>query len=305
MMTSCVTDGIGALPGAGEHDATRSPSRASVRFIPVDSGVGTAEKISRSLDSWLYPQNAPVTFASVTTESNRIIQGLWIGEELSAMEQLSLASFLAHGHEYHLYTYERVRSVPAGVVMREAEEILPQSRAFMYSQHRTWSGFANFFRYKLLLERGGWWADTDLVCLRPFDFGDDFVFSSEFSVGRQMVNIGAIKTPAGAEIMSYMWDVCQTKDPAKLVWGETGPALMEQAVEKFALQRHVQSWKTFCPIGFRDWTKLLDPDPPSLGDETFAVHLWHEMWRAGNQDKNAHYHPDCLYERLRRQYLEG
>jgi hypothetical protein len=267
--------------------------------------VGTAEKISRSANLWLYEVIAPVTFASVATESNRIIQGLWIGEELSAMEQLSLASFLAHGHEYHLYTYERVRSVPAGVVMREAEEILPQSRAFMYSQHRTWSGFANFFRYKLLLERGGWWADTDLVCLRPFDFGDDFVFSSEFSVGRQMVNIGAIKTPAGAEIMSYMWDVCQTKDPAKLVWGETGPALMEQAVEKFAMQRHVQSWKTFCPIGFRDWTKLLDPDPPSFGDETFAVHLWHEMWRAGNQDKNAHYHPDCLYERLRRQYLEG
>lgn len=219
------------------------------------------------------------------------------------MERLSLASFLAHQHEYHLYTYEPVRNVPAGVVIRDAEEILPRSRAFMYSQHATWSGFANFFRYKLLLERGGWWADTDLVCLRPFDFDDDYVFSSEFSVGRQMVNIGAIKSPVGAGIMSYMWNVCQTKDPAKLVWGETGPALMEQAVEKFAMQTHVQSWKTFCPIGFRDWTKLLDPDPPALSEETRAVHLWHEMWRAGRQDKNVHYHPDSLYEQLRRQYL--
>jgi mannosyltransferase OCH1-like enzyme len=233
-----------------------------------------------------------------------VIQGLWIGEKLSAMEQLSIASFLQNGHDYHLYAYEPIREVPHGVKMCDAEEVLPRSRAFQYSQHKTWSGFANFFRYKLLLERGGWWADTDLVCLAPFEFDEEFVFSSEFSVGRQMVNIGAIKAPASSEIMSYMWDVCQTKDPAKLVWGETGPALMGQAVEKFSMQRYVRGWKTFCPIGFRDWTRLLDPDAPDIA-ESHAVHLWHEMWRASNQDKNAHYHPDSIYERLRRKYLSS
>ena len=233
-----------------------------------------------------------------------VIQGLWIGEELSAMEQLSIASFLQNGHEYHLYAYETVRNVPRGAVMRDAEEILPRSRAFQYSQHKTWSGFANSFRYKLLLERGGWWADTDLICLKPFDFDDEYVFSSEFSVGRQMVNIGAIKAPAASQIMSYMWEVCQTKDPAKLVWGETGPALMGEAVSKFSMQQSVKTWRTFCPVGFREWTKLLDPDPPDIS-ESHAVHLWHEMWRAANQDKNAHYHPDSLYEHLRREYLNG
>jgi len=243
--------------------------------------------------SWSQKLAESDNFACVT-----VIQGLWIGEELSAMEQLSIASFLAQGHEYHLFTYEPVRGVPSGVSLQDAEQILPRSRAFQYSQHKTWSGFANFFRYKLLLERGGWWADTDLVCLKPFVFDEEFVFSSEFSNGRQMVNIGAIKAPAGSEIMSYMWDICQTKDPAKLVWGETGPALMEQAVGKFSMQRYVKPWKTFCPIGFRDWTRILDPDPPDI-EGSHAVHLWHEMWRAANQDKNKHYHPDSLYERLK------
>ena len=238
------------------------------------------------------------------TAANRVIQGLWIGRELSAMEQLSLASFIAHGHEYHLYTYEQVLNVPQNVVIRDAEEILPRARAFQYSEHRTWSGFANFFRYKLLLERGGWWADTDLVCLAPFEFSDEYVFSSEFSVGRQMVNIGAIKAPAASEIMAYNWSVCQKKDPARLVWGETGPALMEEAVERFSMQRHVKPWKVFCPIGFREWRKIIDPRAEdSFSTETRAVHLWHEMWRSANQDKNAHYHPASLYERLRRQYL--
>jgi len=235
--------------------------------------------------------------------TNRVIQGLWIGEELSAMEQLSLASFLANGHEYHLYAYEPIRNVPGGVVMLDAEEILPRARAFQYAQHKTWSGFANFFRYKLLLERGGWWADTDLVCIEPFDFTDRYVFSSEFSLGRQMVNIGAIKAPSDSPIMSHMWEVCQTKDPAKLVWGETGPALMEQAVEKFSMQRFVRDWRTFCPVGFREWRQLLSAEAPDLSPETRAVHLWHEMWRAAGQDKNVHYHPASIYEQLRRRFL--
>jgi hypothetical protein len=218
------------------------------------------------------------------------------------MEQLSLASFIANGHAYHLYTYGPVSGVPRKAVIKDAEAILPRSRAFQYSKHATWSGFANFFRYKLLLEQGGWWADTDLVCLRPFEFDDEYVFSSEFSVGRQMVNIGAIKAPAQSRIMSFMWDVCQTKDPAKLVWGESGPALMQEAVDRFSMRHFVKSWKTFCPVGFREWTKLLDPEPPDVS-ESAAVHLWHEMWRSAGQDKNAHYHPDSLYEQLRSRYL--
>ena len=35
-------------------------------------------------------------------DSNRVIQGLWVGTHLSRMEELSMRSFLAHGHEYLL-----------------------------------------------------------------------------------------------------------------------------------------------------------------------------------------------------------
>ena len=33
------------------------------------------------------------------------IQGLWVGDALSDMERMSLASYLRQGHEYHLYVY--------------------------------------------------------------------------------------------------------------------------------------------------------------------------------------------------------
>ncbi len=54
----------------------------------------------------------------------------------------------------------------------------PSSRIFKYTGYDTYAGFSNFFRYKLLLDRGGWWVDADTICLRPFDFREPFVFAS-------------------------------------------------------------------------------------------------------------------------------
>src|SRR6185369_14164179 len=120
------------------------------------------------------------------------IQCLWIGPRLSAMERLAIASFLRHGHEVHLYTYGHVAGIPLGTVVRDGNEILPASRIFFYSDCGSPSGFANFFRYKLLLERGGWWVDTDMVCLKPFDFADEYVFASENDVKGEAISSGII-----------------------------------------------------------------------------------------------------------------
>ena len=108
-----------------------------------------------------------------------------------------------------------------------------RSRIFQYQQYPSYAGFANFFRYQLLLERGGWWADTDTICVKPFDFSDEYVFSSEIgNNGLEVINNGILKAPAGSQVMAYAWAICETKDPEKLVWGETGPRLMAEAVKK-------------------------------------------------------------------------
>lgn len=234
-----------------------------------------------------------------------VIQGLWVGAELSVMERLSVASFLAHGHEYHLYTYGRVRNVPAGAVVRDAGEILPESSVFQYRQVPSYAGFSNFFRYKLVSERGGWWADTDTVCLKPFDFTEEYVFSSEtIPGGREVINSGVFKAPAGSGAMAYAWGVCRTKDPQQIVWGETGPRLMAEAVTRHGLEGYVQPSAVFCPVGYPDWDKVLEPGAGlRFGRQTRAIHLWNERWRATGQDKNAAYDPACLYEQLKRKYL--
>ena len=76
---------------------------------------------------------------------NQVMQGLWVGSELSVMEQLSISSFLGNGHEYHLYVYDDLKTIPPGTVRRDASEILPESRIFKYKNKPSYAGFANFF----------------------------------------------------------------------------------------------------------------------------------------------------------------
>ena len=233
-----------------------------------------------------------------------VIQGLWVGNELSVMEQLSIASFLRNGHEYHLYVYDDVKNIPPGTTIRDGNEILPASRIFQYKQQASYAGFSNFFRYKLVLERGGWWVDTDTICLRPFDFEAEYVFSSEFAMNEVFINSGIFKAPVGSEVMDYAWRVCESKDPERIVWGETGPRLMAAAVRECALERYVQSPEVFCPIGYADWHRVLEPNTDlNLTDRSYAIHLWNERWRAVGQDKNATYPAECLYERWKRAFL--
>lgn len=236
---------------------------------------------------------------------NKVIQGLWIGPELSVMEQLSISSFLKNGHEYHLFVYDDVKNIPAGTTVKDGNELLPASAIFQYTGRPSYAGFSNFFRYKLLFERGGWWADTDTVCLKPFDFAEDYVFSSEISKGVEVVNCGLLKAPVGSEMMGWAWKVCQTKNSEQLVWGETGPGLIGEAVQKFSLEIFKKPYHVFCPLGFFEWQKVLEPKLDlSLGDRSYAIHLWNDKWRAAGQDKNAQYSEDCLYEKLKRRYIK-
>lgn len=235
---------------------------------------------------------------------NKVIQGLWIGPELSVMERLSIASFLGNGHEYHLYVYDDVRNVPGDAVVKDGSEILPASMIFQYKKQKSFSAFSNFFRYKLLLERGGWWADSDMVCLKRFDFSNEYVFSSEMANGEDFINCGVIKAPRGSPAMAYAWDICRAKKPETLAWGEVGPRLMSESIKRLSLEGFVMPPRIFCPFGYEEWDAVLNPNKIwSFDSDACAIHLWNEMWRRNERDKNQSYHPDCLYEQLKRRYL--
>ncbi|MCI5142062.1 MAG: hypothetical protein D3909_10145, partial [Candidatus Electrothrix sp. ATG1] len=153
-----------------------------------------------------------------------------VGDTLSEMEKLCLASFQHYDHTVQLYVYEPPAGVPNGIELMDAEKVLPRRSIFKYKDRDTYAGFANLFRYKLLLEKGGIWIDMDMICLNPFIFQEPYVFASENPHG---VTNSMIKVPPGAEVMQFCYDRAVSFDPRDIRWGMTGPALLRSAVDHF------------------------------------------------------------------------
>ncbi len=243
--------------------------------------------------------------------SQEVIQSLWIGPELSIMEQLSILSFLKNDHKFHLYTYEHVHNVPHGTVIKNAEEILPKSMVFRDSDRMTYAGFSNFFRYNLLNKRGNYWVDLDVICLKKFDFRSNVLFATEQDTdGTKIIASCVLKAPAGNELIGHACDECAAINMQNYRFGQAGPYMLgrlvkEMNLETFALPQHI-----FCPIPYFDWWKIISDDPIvqaevnyMISNGVYAVHLWNEMWRLNNIDKNQKFHPGCLYEILKSTYL--
>src|SRR5262245_43937505 len=107
-----------------------------------------------------------------------VVRTFWYGERLSPYEQLCFTSFVAHGHTLMVYAYTKLE-VPPGVTVVDAATVIPESSVFVYSSGEgagSPSAFSNLFRYELLYRYGGWWSDTDVICLSPELPAGDVVF---------------------------------------------------------------------------------------------------------------------------------
>ena len=264
---------------------------------------------------------------------NDPIQFLWVGPELSRLEQLSLKSFLYHGHDVHLYTYDRVANVPAGVVMKDGNDILSERLVFEQNHGKTSGGrgsvanFADRFRWQLLRQRGGYWADMDIICLKSLDFDTEIVFGKE---SEKTANIALLRFPVGHELVqsicnvidkpfaTYPWDSKKTKRRKLLRrltgrtaykdvrYGDLGVHLFTNMLRHFGLFDTGKPFTYFYPIHPHSWQNIFDEtfkNDDSLFADTYTLHFWHEMTRReGDFDKNADFPKDSLIEKIRRQH---
>lgn len=238
-----------------------------------------------------------------------VVQSLWMGSgSLSDVERLAINSFIKNGHEFHLYTYGHMENVPTAAIVKDANEIIPQDKSFVINPvahvNGCYSSFSDFFRWKLILDRGGWWVDCDLVCLKPFDITSEYVF-----VGGQgkpgsddCIASHVFRSPKGSAIMQWSWEQCQTMNPHTMSWGAGGPPLITEAVDKFGFLKDILPLMQFCPIHYRDFPAAwLTPDAPPLPD-VYAIHFFSSQWRIKGIDKNGTYPATCLYEQLKKRF---
>jgi hypothetical protein len=238
---------------------------------------------------------------ALAESGNRIVQSLWIGP-LSPLEQMCMASFVARGHEFHLYAYQRPDGVPAGVQVLDAAEILPPATVFCNCRGRgkgSYAGFADLFRYKLLWQRGGWWVDADVFCLRPFHFAAPYVFGAE---DKPVAN-GVIKAPAGCELMRRCYEEAARYDHQSVVWNELGD-IFSNAVLGLGLASSVLPPQVFSPIPFYEIVDYVCGRRQfTVSPESYGIHLYNEMWRRKGLNKYRRYPAQSIFEQLRQRVV--
>ena len=269
------------------------------------------------------------------TGDNRIVQGLWVGGRLSALERLCIRSFCAHGHEFHLYHYDELHNVPRvdGLRLMNAEEILPRTAIFRHHTG-TLSYFADNFRWELLRQRGGWWADMDTVCLRPLDFAEDIVLASLdytplLSIGIMKLPRGHVAAAAAADCYKDVnricaWDNSRTKKRKILrrlkFWRDSRKKLANEdaggmggftaIVKHFGLEGHIRRVhlfhildKALLDYAFDNTLHDMGALAPMLS-QSYTVHLSGSWLARLGIDKDGAFPENSLYEILKRRHPE-
>ena len=144
----------------------------------------------------------------------------------------------------------------------------------------------------------------DTVCINPLNFTTPYVFSSEhnFATGETKTAVCFIKVPPKSPLIKYCYDISEATDKNKVVWGQIGPNLFDEAVKKFNLTQYTLPWWDMCPIGWDNMNKIFSPQGSRLQDfknSTHIIHLWGECIRSDDNEYDID-HPklDSLYLEL-------
>jgi hypothetical protein len=246
----------------------------------------------------------------------------WAYGKLSKLEQLSISSFVIQGYEVNLWTYGDMPNAPAGAIVRDAREILPESEVFL-NQRGSYAGFSDLFRYAVLCSLGGLYADTDVIALKPASDlpTDPFLVTERTGTKKNLKNtirnlLGLQKgdringnilfnpTPKQGNLidLAYAYSLRFPKEDVK--WSEIGPSLLTAIVKIYPDHGFVIQSPDFAnPISYSDCPHKLLSQNASVPDSSYFLHCYNEKWRRAGKDKNEDYPENSLLYNLEKRFL--
>ncbi len=209
---------------------------------------------------------------------------MWVGATLSRMELLTLHSFVDHGHEFQLWSYDDLSQLklPQGVVLRDAAQIIPRRKVFAKAARDRETGvgqgsfgapFSDLFRYKLLLELGGIWVDMDVTCLRPFDFPKEYAFRPH----RLGVVGSVLKSPQGSPLLKAAY-----QETAASVDRHSDYLMPNRILSAHAKRLDLLGYVVKDMTNVDDWFRYILPmyeGPAAPSNAWYGIHWINEMWR--------------------------
>ena len=217
---------------------------------------------------------------------------LWEWGALSFLEQLAMRSFVEAGHSVRLYSYEPVERVPEGVELADASEVLPEK-----AYKSLWSGARrDAFRYRLLAATDGViWAETDMLCLKPLEPVDGYLFGFDDA---GFVGAGLVCLPKDSPALARCLALTEAAlDAAQLDEAECTPLgsrqLTDALRESGELERALPQRVLYpCPFEARQRLVLAGVDPAKLvSEETRTIDI-HGRRLAAYLTSHSHGLPD-------------
>ncbi|MBK5934059.1 hypothetical protein C8N32_10968 [Rhodovulum imhoffii] len=243
----------------------------------------------------------------------REVGTLWIGGELSWMEQVCLKSFVDKGQKITLFQYENIPNVPEGVLCRDGREVLDTDDFIKYEKKNSYALFADLFRLHMIRRFPGMiWIDTDVYCHRPMTYDSDYVMGFELP-GERRVNNAVLGLPADSDMLCQMLDFTgdrfaiapflppkvrrgyeEARDAGQPVhvsqqpWGVWGPLMVTHYTHALGLADKVQPMDAFYPVPFPDrrlFMRRAGMVDDVLTENTTALHVW-----ASNKRQLGNFH---------------
>jgi len=229
------------------------------------------------------------------------INMFWHGPVLGPIHAACVRSFLRHGHAVTMHCYERPADLPDGVAVFDARKIMPLEDLRPHSASGSIALGSDRYRYRLIAEGFGTYADCDMFCLRP-------IAETPYIMGAEQANTvnGAILNyPPDSPFCELLREATQDYNYVPpwfseskqrkmrffrkfgrkvsveaLGWGIWGPHLITHLVKRLDLWTEVSNIDRFYPLHCQHAVQLKDPElciADLTTPRTDALHLWHKI----------------------------
>lgn len=212
---------------------------------------------------------------------------LWVGRPLSKIEKTCLASFIYHGHSVTLFVYDKDLKVPNGVVKRDANEIIPESKLFKVDN--SYGPFADMFRYTMISKTGLTWTDTDNICLKSKWNFPEYLFGMQGGPHKIVAN-GLLRAPMNSQLVADLMEYANSFDKNQISWGEIGPQLLTAKIKEHKLTAFIKTPIVFYPINYWEWEDIFNPlkkeEVLNRSQKSHTIQIWNQMLNRNGIDNN-------------------
>jgi hypothetical protein len=229
------------------------------------------------------------------TKHRQEVRTFWTGPNPSYYEELSLRSAVASSARVLLYTYNKNLTVPDGVELVDAREVLsgPLYQFHHHDGDLSLALHSDLFRYLAIEKFGGWYMDLDIVVMTS-ELPDDKIYLAYQEDG--VANAAVMKFPAQSPIMRAAIDEAMRLLPSAGAaapgadHGIVGPKLITRLSSDYAIDHLVRPKGCAYEIHPNEVLMFFDPRQCEVVFERLAssdfVHLWNDLWRALRIPKN-------------------